>query len=112
MLTLLGVVGVKVQQVICKICNVVKVGFTTGYLIIIGVLRTQVTQFVVRQRNRLVQILQKLEVLLVDCRIIAELSIRTGLIVVIRKAGQIGTHLQTIVLKTLQRAKQVLKIDK
>ena len=109
---LLGVVGVKVQQVICKTYNVVKHGFMIGFSTIIGVLRTRVTPFVVLQYHRLVPTLQKLGVLLVGYLTIAVSLIKQGLIRVQPKVGQIGTQLLTIARKTLQRVKQVLKLDK
>jgi len=80
---------------------------------IIGVFLTdQMIPFVIRIANQSVLMLQKIKVWLVPYLIIVGLSIKAGLILVLRKVGQIGMKLVTIVHKILQRVKQALKLDK
>jgi hypothetical protein len=73
---------------------------------------TQVTQYVVRIKLLLVQTWLKIKPLLARCLTIAVLLIKAGILVVLRKAGQLGQKLATIAHKILQRVKQVLKQDK
>jgi hypothetical protein len=73
---------------------------------------TQVTQYVQLIKLLLVQTWLKISPLLAHYLTIAVLLIKAGLIVVLRKVGQLGLKLQTIALKTLQRVMQVLKLDK
>jgi hypothetical protein len=73
---------------------------------------TQATQYVQLIKLLLVQIWLKISPQLAHYLTIAVLLIKAGLIVVLRKVGQLGLKLQTIALKTLQRVTQVLKLDK
>ena len=72
---------------------------------------TQVTQFAVRIKSLLVQTWLKIKPQLVRYLIIAVLLIKAGLIVVLQALGHLGQKLLTIARKTLQRVKQVLKLD-
>ena len=72
---------------------------------------TQVTQYVVRIKLLLVQTWLKIKPQLVRYLIIAVLLIKAGLIVVLQALGHLGQKLATIARKTLQRVKQVLKLD-
>ena len=69
------------------------------------------TQFVVRIKSLLVQTWLKIKPQLVRYLIIAVLLIKAGLIVVLQTLGHLGQKLATIARKTLQRVKQVLKLD-
>jgi hypothetical protein len=69
------------------------------------------TQFVVRIKSLLVQTWLKIKPQLVRYLIIAVLLIKAGLIIVLQTLGQLGQKLATIARKTLQRVKQVLKLD-
>lgn len=102
----------RLNKVICQIYTVTVLKMKL-LLEIIGVFLTdQMIPFVIRIANQSVLMLQKIKVWLVPYLIIVGLSIRAGLILVLRKAGQIGTKLVTIVHKILQRVKQALKLDK
>jgi hypothetical protein len=72
---------------------------------------TQVTQFAVRIKHLLVLLWLKIKPQLVRYLIIAVLLIKAGLIVVLQALGHLGQKLLTIARKTLQRVKQVLKLD-
>ena len=72
---------------------------------------TQVTQYVVRIKLLLVQTWLKIKPLLARCLTIAVLLIKAGTLVVLQTLGQLGQKLATIARKTLQRVKQVLKLD-
>ena len=79
---------------------------------ITGVFLTdQMIPFAIRTGNQFVSMLQKIKVWLVPYLIIAVLSIKAGLILVLRKAGVLGTKLLTTVRKILQRAKPAQKQD-
>ena len=69
------------------------------------------TQSVVRIKSLLVQTWLKIKPQLVRYLIIAVLLIKAGLIVVLQALGHLGQKLLTIARKTLQRVKQVLKLD-
>jgi hypothetical protein len=73
---------------------------------------TQVTQFAVRIKHLLVQTWLKIKPQLVRYLIIAVLLIKAGTLVVLQALGHLGQKLLTIARKTLQRVKQVLKLDK
>ena len=70
------------------------------------------TQFVVRIKSLLVQTWLKIKPQLVRYLIIAVLLIKAGLLIVLQTLGQLGQKLAIIARKTLQRVKQVLKLDK
>ena len=72
---------------------------------------TQVTQYAVRIKHLLVQTWLKIKPQLVRYLTIAVLLIKAGILVVLRKAGQLGQKLLTIAHKILQRARQALKLD-
>jgi hypothetical protein len=72
---------------------------------------TQVTQFAVRIKFLLVLLWLKIKPQLVRYLTIAVLLIKAGLIVVLQALGHLGQKLATIARKTLQRVKQVLKLD-
>lgn len=102
----------RLKKVTCQIytVTVLKMKLLLG---IIGVFLTdQMIPFVIRIANQSVLMLQKIKVWLVPYLIIVGLSIKAGLILVLRKVGQIGMKLVTIVHKILQRVKQALKLDK
>ena len=102
----------QLKKVTCQIFTVTVLK-TKWLLGIIGVFLTdQMIPFVIRIANKSVIMLQKIKVWLVPYLIIVGLSIRAGLILVLRKAGQIGTKLVTIAHKILQRVKAILKQDK
>ena len=102
----------RLNKVICQIYTVTVLK-TKWLLGIIGVFLTdQMIPFVIRIANQSVLMLQKIKVWLVPYLIIVGLSIKAGLILVLRKVGQIGMKLVTIVHKILQRVKQALKLDK
>jgi hypothetical protein len=69
------------------------------------------TQSVVRIKSLLVQTWLKIKPQLVRYLIIAVLLIKAGLIVVLQTLGHLGQKLAIIARKTLQRVKQVLKLD-
>jgi hypothetical protein len=71
---------------------------------------TQVTQYAVRIKHLLVQTWLKIKPQLVRYLTIAVLLIKAGILVVLRKAGQLGQKLATTAHKTLQRVRQVLKL--
>jgi hypothetical protein len=73
---------------------------------------TQVTQYAVRIKHLLVQTWLKIKPQLARYLTIAVLLIKAGLLIVLQTLGQLGQKLATIALKTLQRAKQLLKLDK
>jgi hypothetical protein len=73
---------------------------------------TQVTQFAVRIKHLLVQTWLKIKPQLARYLTIVVLLIKAGLIVVLQTLGQLGQKLATIARKTLQRAKQVLKLNR
>jgi hypothetical protein len=70
-----------------------------------------VTQFAVRIKSLLVQTWLKIKPQLARYLIIAVLLIKAGTLVVLQTLGQLGQKLATIARKTLQRVKQVLKLD-
>jgi hypothetical protein len=72
---------------------------------------TQVTQYVVRIKLLLVQTWLKIKPQLARYLTIAVLLIKAGTLVVLQTLGQLGQKLATIARKTLQRVKQVLKLD-
>jgi len=72
----------------------------------------QMTHYVVRIKLLLVQTWLKIKPQLVRYLIIAVLLTKAGLLVVLQTLGQLGQKLATIAHKTLQRVKQVLKLDK
>lgn len=101
----------QLQKVICQTFTAM-VSKTKWLLGIIGAfLIDQMIRFVVYIKPLLAQMLLKAKVLLVRYLIIAVLLIKAGLIVVLRKAGQLGQKLATIARKILQRVKQLLKLD-
>jgi hypothetical protein len=69
------------------------------------------TQYVVRIKSLLVQTWLKIKPQLVRYLIIAVLLIKAGTLIVLQTLGQLGLKLATIARKTLQRVKQVLKLD-
>jgi hypothetical protein len=69
------------------------------------------TQYVVRIKSLLVQTWLKIKPQLARYLTIAVLLIKAGLIIVLQTLGQLGQKLATIARKTLQRVKQVLKLD-
>jgi uncharacterized membrane protein len=69
------------------------------------------TQFVVLIKSLLVQTWLKIKPQLARYLIIAVLLIKAGTLVVLQTLGQLGQKLATIARKTLQRVKQVLKLD-
>jgi hypothetical protein len=69
------------------------------------------TQFVVRIKSLLVQTWLKIKPQLARYLTIAVLLIKAGLIVVLQTIGHLGQKLLTIARQTLQRVKQVLKLD-
>jgi hypothetical protein len=73
---------------------------------------TQVTQYAVRIKHLLVQTWLKIKPQLARYLTIAVLLIKAGLIVVLQTIGHLGQKLLTIARQTLQRVKQVLKLDK
>ena len=72
----------------------------------------QMTQFAVRIKHLLVQTWLKIKPLLARYLTIAVLLIKAGILVVLRKAGQLGQKLLTIARQILQRVIQVLKLNK
>jgi hypothetical protein len=72
----------------------------------------QMTHYVVRIKLLFVQTWLKIKPQLVRYLIIAVLLTKAGLLVVLQTLGQLGQKLATIAHKTLQRVKQVLKLDK
>jgi len=101
----------QLKKVICQtfIAMVLKTKWLLG--IIGAFLIDQMIRFVVYIKPLLAQMLLKAKVLLVRYLIIAVLLIKAGLIVVLRKVGQLGQKLATIARKILQRVKQALKLD-
>ena len=82
------------------------------HLEIIGAyLIDQMTHYVQLIKPLLVQTALKVKALLAHYLTIVVLLTKAGLIVVLRKVGQIGTKLVIIARKILQRAKQLLKQD-
>jgi hypothetical protein len=103
----------RLKDICLKVLSYVTVLTQQLQLKTIGVnLINLVTQFVVRIKFLLVQTWLKISPLLALYLTIAVLLIKAGLIVVLRKVGHLGQKLATIALKTLQRVKQVLKLDK
>jgi hypothetical protein len=103
----------RLKDICFKVLSYVMALTQSLQLKIIGVyLITQVTQYVVRIKYLLVQTWLKIKPQLAHCLIIAVLLIKAGLLIVLQTLGQLGLKLRTIALKTLQRAKQVLKLDK
>lgn len=101
----------QLKKVTC-LTYTVTVSKTKWLLEITGAFLTdQMIPFVIRTGNQLVSTLQKIKVWLVPYLIIVALSIKAGLILVLRKLGQLGTKLVTIARKILQHVKQVLKQD-
>jgi hypothetical protein len=82
------------------------------HLEIIGAyLIDQMTHYAQLIKSLFVQVALKVKALLVHYLTIVVLLIRAGLIVALRKLGQIGTKLVTIARKILQRAKPAQKQD-
>jgi hypothetical protein len=103
----------RLKDICLKVLSYVTVLTQQLQLKTIGVnLINLVTQSVVRIKLLLVQTWLKISPLLARYLTIAVLLIKAGLIVVLRKVGRLGQKLATIALKTLQRVKQVLKLDK
>jgi hypothetical protein len=71
----------------------------------------QMTRYVTLIGNLLVQTWLKIKPQLVRYLIIAVLLTKAGLLIVLQTFGQLGQKLATIARKTLQRVKQVLKLD-
>jgi len=101
-------------KVICfQVLSIVTALTHKLHLKTIGVyLIDQMTHYVVRIKLLLVQTWLKTKPQLVRYLIIAVLLTKAGLLVVLQTLGQLGQKLQTIAHKTLQRVKQVLKLDK
>ena len=85
-----------IQSLQLKTIGAYLINLTTQYARLIG--------------NLLVQTWLKIKPQLVRYLIIAVLLIKAGLIVVLRKAGQLGQKLATIARKILLLAKQALKL--
>ena len=69
------------------------------------------TQYVVLIKSLLVQTWLKIKPQLARYLTIAVLLTKAGLLIVLQTLGQLGQKLATIARKTLQRVKQVLKLD-
>jgi len=72
----------------------------------------QMTQFAVRIKHLLALLWLKAKPQLARYLIIAVLLTKAGLIVVLQTLGHLGQKLAIIARKTLQRVKQVLKLNK
>jgi hypothetical protein len=69
------------------------------------------TQYAVRIKFLFVQTWLKIKPLLARYLTIAVLLTKAGLLIVLQTLGQLGQKLATIARKTLQRVRQVLKLD-
>ena len=96
----------KVLSIVTELIHKLHLKTIGAYLI------DQMTHYVVRIKLLLVQTWLKTKPQLVRYLIIVVLLTKAGLLVVLQTLGQLGQKLQTIALKTLQRVKQVLKLDK
>jgi hypothetical protein len=102
----------RLKAICLKVLSIVTALIHKLHLKTIGVyLIDQMIRFAVFIKHLLVQTWLKIKPQLVRYLIIAVLLIKAGLIVVLQALGHLGQKLLTIARKTLQRVKQVLKLD-
>lgn len=102
----------RLKAICLKVLSIVTALTHKLHLRIIGAFLTdQMTRFAVFIKHLLVQTWLKTKPLLARYLTIAVLLIKAGILVVLRKAGQLGQKLLTIARQILQRVKQALKLD-
>jgi hypothetical protein len=103
----------RLKAICLKVLSIVTALIHKLHLKTIGAyLIDQMIRFAVFIKHLLVQTWLKIKPLLARYLTIAVLLTKAGLLIVLQTLGQLGQKLATIAHKTLQRAKQILKLDK